>query len=74
MGFGILELDRARDRDAGQRLNIVEKVTGQVAGFDQTIFTAYNLVPVALLLILIPLALRSWGRTSGRRSASTGRP
>ena len=30
----------------GSALNIVEKVTGQVAGFDQTIFTAYNLVPV----------------------------
>ena len=45
----------------GSALNIVEKVTGQVAGFDQTIFTAYNLVPVALLLILIPLALRFMG-------------
>lgn len=45
----------------GSALNIVEKVTGQVAGFDQTIFTAYNLVPVLLLLILIPLALRFMG-------------
>jgi short-chain fatty acids transporter len=45
----------------GSALNIVEKVTGQVAGFDQTIFTAYNLVPVVLLLILIPLALRFMG-------------
>jgi short-chain fatty acids transporter len=32
-------------------------VTGKVAGLDQTIFTAYNLVPVVLLLILIPIAL-----------------
>ncbi len=45
----------------GSALNIVEKVTGQVAGFDQTIFTAYNLVPVVLLLILIPLALSFMG-------------
>ncbi len=45
----------------GSALNIVEKLTGQVAGFDQTIFTAYNLVPVVLLLILIPLALRFMG-------------
>ena len=45
----------------GSALNIVEKVTGKVAGFDRTIFTAYNLVPVVLLLILIPLALRFMG-------------
>src|SRR5262249_20615041 len=30
----------------GSALNIVEKVTGKVAGFDETIFTAYNLLPV----------------------------
>src|ERR1700739_3771610 len=29
----------------GSALNIVEKVTGKTAGFDETIFTAYNLVP-----------------------------
>jgi short-chain fatty acids transporter len=45
----------------GSALNIVERVTGKVAGFDRTIFTAYNLVPVVLLLILIPLALRFMG-------------
>ena len=42
----------------GSALNIVEKVTGKVEGFGQTIFTAYNLVPVLMLLILVPLALR----------------
>jgi short-chain fatty acids transporter len=41
----------------GNALNIVEKVTGKVAGFDETIFTAYNLVPVVLLVILMPVAL-----------------
>src|SRR5579863_7619084 len=45
----------------GSALNIVEKVTGQVAGFGQTVFAAYNLVPVVLLLIVIPLALRFMG-------------
>ena len=45
----------------GSALNIIEKVTGKVAGFDQTVFTAYNLVPVVLLLIVIPLALRFMG-------------
>jgi short-chain fatty acids transporter len=46
---------------SGNALNIVEKVTGHVAGFDETIFTAYNLVPVVLLLIVVPLALRFMG-------------
>lgn len=41
----------------GSALNIVEKVTGKIAGFDETIFTYYNLVPVVLLIILVPLAL-----------------
>ena len=45
----------------GSALNIVEKVTGRVAGFDETIFTAYNLVPVVLLLIAVPIALRFMG-------------
>jgi len=41
----------------GSALNIVEKVTGRIAGFDQTIFTRYNLIPVVLLVIVIPIAL-----------------
>ena len=45
----------------GSALNIVEKVTGKTAGFDQTIFTYYNLVPVVLLIILIPIALYYMG-------------
>jgi short-chain fatty acids transporter len=45
----------------GSALNIVEKVTGKVAGFDETIFTAYNLVPVVLLVILVPVALYFMG-------------
>lgn len=45
----------------GSALNIVEKVTGKIAGFDETIFTYYNLVPVVLLVILIPVALYFMG-------------
>ena len=45
----------------GNALNIVEKVTGRVAGFDETLFTAYNLAPVLLLLIVVPIALRFMG-------------
>jgi short-chain fatty acids transporter len=45
----------------GSALNIVEKVTGKIAGFDETIFTAYNLVPVVLLVILMPVALYFMG-------------
>lgn len=45
----------------GSALNIVEKITGNVAGFDRTIFTYYNLIPVALLIIIIPIALHFMG-------------
>src|SRR5437588_3612034 len=41
----------------GSALNIIEKVTGQIAGFERTIFTAYNLVPTLLVFFLIPLLL-----------------
>jgi short-chain fatty acids transporter len=41
----------------GSELNIVEKLTGHIAGFDQTIFTAYNLVPTILFIVLMPIIL-----------------
>src|SRR6266566_8977020 len=41
----------------GSALNIIEKVTGQIAGLNETIFTAYNLVPTILVFCLIPLML-----------------
>lgn len=47
----------------GSALNIVEKVTGKIAGFNQTIFTWYNLVPVILLIILVPVAIYFMGPT-----------
>ncbi|MGI8430967.1 MAG: short-chain fatty acid transporter [Chthoniobacterales bacterium] len=41
----------------GSALNIIEKETGKIAGLDQTIFAAYNLIPTIFLLLLIPLLL-----------------
>ncbi len=51
----------------GSALNIIEKQTGKIAGFDTTIFTYYNLVPVVLLVIAIPIALAFMGPSDGER-------
>jgi short-chain fatty acids transporter len=41
----------------GSALNIIEKETGHIAGLNETIFAAYNLVPTILIVCLIPLLL-----------------
>ena len=41
----------------GSALNIIEKVTGRIAPLNETIFTAYNLVPTILVFILLPILL-----------------
>ena len=41
----------------GSALNVIEKVTGRIAGLNETIFTAYNLAPTILVFLLIPLML-----------------
>jgi len=41
----------------GSALNIIEKVTGRIAPLNETIFTAYNLLPTLLIFLLIPLML-----------------
>jgi short-chain fatty acids transporter len=51
----------------GNALNIIEKQTGKLAPFSTTIFTAYNLVPVVLLVIVIPIALYFMGPAEGER-------
>ena len=43
----------------GSKLNIVQALTGQVLSLRQTIFTTYNLVPVVVLLVVLPLVFRS---------------
>jgi short-chain fatty acids transporter len=45
----------------GSALNIVEKITGKLEGFDATIFTLYNMVPVVLLILIIPPVLYFMG-------------
>ena len=45
----------------GSALNLIEKVTGRTAGLNETIFTAYNLVPTILMFLLIPLMLTAIG-------------
>jgi short-chain fatty acids transporter len=45
----------------GSALNLIEKVTGKVTGLDETIFTKFNLVPVILLIIIVPIALYFMG-------------
>jgi ABC-type Fe3+ transport system permease subunit len=46
----------------GSALNFVERITGHIAGSDQTILSQANLVPLLLLMVAIPtaLALMSW--------------
>jgi short-chain fatty acids transporter len=39
----------------GNALNIVEKLTGQLLPFGQTVFTTFNLVPTILVVILMPI-------------------
>jgi short-chain fatty acids transporter len=40
----------------GNALNIVEKLTGELLGFDQTIFAGFNVIPTVLAVIVIPIA------------------
>ena len=41
----------------GSALNIVEKVTGHLVPLSQTVFTRFNLVPVLMLVMVLPLIL-----------------
>jgi short-chain fatty acids transporter len=42
----------------GSALNIVEKITGHGLPLSQTVFTKFNLIPVAVLLVLLPIVFR----------------
>lgn len=42
----------------GSALNIVEKITGKTLPLSQTVFTAFNLVPIAVLLVVLPFVFR----------------
>lgn len=41
----------------GNSMNVVQKITGQVLSFGDTVFTAFNLVPVLVMLVAVPIAL-----------------
>jgi short-chain fatty acids transporter len=42
----------------GSSLNIVEKVTGSIIPLHQMIFTKFNMVPIALLFVTLPILFR----------------
>jgi short-chain fatty acids transporter len=48
----------------GSALNIVEKVTGHGLPLSQTIFTRFNLIPIAALLVILPILFRYIGPTA----------
>ena len=43
---------------AGNAMNLIEKSTGKVVGFDGTIFTWFNLAPVLLLVAIYPFVMK----------------
>ena len=45
----------------GSALNIVEKVTGQLIPLSQTVFTRLNLIPIAVLFLVLPFVFRYLG-------------
>jgi short-chain fatty acids transporter len=48
----------------GSALNIVEKVTGQGLPLSQTVFTRFNLIPIAALFVILPILFRYLGPTA----------
>ncbi len=48
----------------GSVLNIVEKVTGHGLPLSQTVFTRFNLIPIAVLMFTLPLLFRYLGPTA----------
>jgi short-chain fatty acids transporter len=42
----------------GSALNIVEKVSGQVLPLSQTVFTRFNLIPITILFVVLPIVFR----------------
>jgi short-chain fatty acids transporter len=48
----------------GSVLNIVEKITGHGLPLNQTVFTRFNLIPIAALLVILPILFRYIGPTA----------
>jgi short-chain fatty acids transporter len=49
----------------GNAMNVVEKLTGQTLPFSTTVFTAFNLVPVLIMLVATPVLL-AWLRPADK--------
>jgi short-chain fatty acids transporter len=47
----------------GSALNIVEKVTGRGLSLTETVFTRFNLIPLAVIVIVLPILFRYLGPT-----------
>jgi short-chain fatty acids transporter len=47
----------------GSALNIVEKITGKGLPLTQTVFTRFNLIPIAVILLVLPILFRWLGPT-----------
>jgi short-chain fatty acids transporter len=45
----------------GSALNIVEKVTGHGLPLSETVFTRFNLIPIAVLFVVLPIIFRYLG-------------
>lgn len=48
----------------GSTLNIVEKVSGHILPLSETVFTRFNLIPIAVLLVTLPILFRYLGPTA----------
>src|SRR5207237_762577 len=48
----------------GSALNIVEKVTGKGLPLTQTVFTPFNLIPIAVIVLVLPILFRWLGPTA----------
>jgi short-chain fatty acids transporter len=42
----------------GSALNIVEKITGHIVPLSETVFTRFNLIPIAVLFVVLPFVFR----------------
>jgi short-chain fatty acids transporter len=47
----------------GSALNMVEKSTGHIIPLSQTVFTRFNLIPIAIMVVVLPLVFRFLGPT-----------
>jgi short-chain fatty acids transporter len=54
----------------GSVLNIVERVTGHGLPLSQTVFTRFNLIPIVVLLIVLPVLFRFLGPTEANTVAA----